>query len=178
MKKLFLMLMAVVMLVPSLVCAREEGELPETEYAVSRIGDTEFVLTNTQEYYDFSYRYPNEFELEIKEDSDRIRHVLRYHVEGYDPTAVGLVISRTNRYATPEERLRDCAFLDVFTAEDINGVTWSIGSQTDTSEDSVTVYACAAGEYIYTFSFSTDYPADFDYAEFAKAFVGEVKSNP
>ena len=117
--------------------------------------------------------YPDEFELEVKEDDERVRDVLRYHVDGYDPSAVGIVASRTNEF-TPEERLADLSWIDEIVTEEINGVPWVIGTQTDTSESRLIVYSRAAGDYTYTFSFSTDYPADFDFTDFARAFAETV----
>lgn len=172
MKKLFLMLIVAAMLACTAAFA-EEGVSADATVVTANIGDVSFDFTNEQAYYDVTYRYPDAFELEIKEDGDRVRHVLRYHVEGCDPSAVGLVISRTNEY-TPEERLADFAFIDQITTEQINGAPWAIGTETDTSNGSVIIYACAAGEYTYTFSFSSDYPADFDYADFARTFVQQV----
>ena len=100
-----------------------------------------------------------------------MRNIHRYHVEGYDPTAVGLVVSRTSDYESPEAHVGDPAFIDDVTTEEINGVIWAIGTAAD---GSVIIYACAAGEYVYTFSFSTDFPADFDYADFARVFAQGV----
>lgn len=174
MKKSFLLILIVALLFPFAVCAEEEILLPEAEPSVARIGNDELAFINRQDYYDLSYKYPGEFELEIKEDSDRTRHVLSYFSEGYEKPAVKLVISRTNEY-TPETRLTDVSFIDQITAEEINGVPWRVGTQTDTSNGSVTIYVCGAGEYTYTFTFSSDYPADFDFSAFAEAFIREVK---
>ena len=66
------------------------------------------------------------------------------------------------------------AFIDQITTEQINGAPWAIGTEANTSNGSVIIYACAAGEYTYTFSFSSDYPADFDYADFARVFAQQV----
>ena len=63
------------------------------------------------------------------------------------------------------------AFIDDVTTEEINGATWAIGTAAD---GSVIIYACAAGGYVYTFSFSTDFPTDFDYADFARVFAQRV----
>ena len=52
------------------------------------------------------------------------------------------------------------AFIDDVTIEAINGATWAIGT--------------AAGGYVHTFSFSTDFPTDFDYADFARVFAQRV----
>ena len=173
MKKLFLVFLAAVMLFSCAVC-EEEIVLPETEYTTARIGDAEFTLANEQTYFDLAYKYPAEFELEIREESDRVRHMLRWYVDGYEKPAVGLVISRTKAYSTPEERLNDIAFIDQVTAEEVNGTPWSVGVDTDSSTSSVIIWACTAGGYVYTFSFSSEYPADFDYTDFARAFAGEV----
>ena len=169
MKKLFLLLIAAALALAAIGALSE----PDTAEASAHIGDVAFSLSNEQSYYDVSYRYPDEFELEIREDDDPVRHILRYRVDGYDPTAVGIVVSRASGY-TPEERLAEMAFIGDVTTEEINGATWAIGTAADASKRNVIVYACAAAEYTYTFSFSTDYPADFDFADFAAAFAREV----
>ena len=158
---------------PQTVAEDVNGSEPEA--IAANIGDVTFAFTNQGEYYDVTYRYPAEFELEVKEDSDRVRHALRYNVEGYEPPAVGLVISRSNDFSTPEERLADISWTDDIVTEEINGTSWAIGTQTDTSEDRLIIYACAVGEYIYTFSFSSDYPADFDFTDFARVFAENVR---
>ena len=167
-KRLSLIILMVVLTIASAAYAEESNN---TEAATANIGDVTFAFSNDQEYFDVLYKYPDEFELEIKEDGDRVRNIHRYHVEGYDPTAVGLVVSRTSDYESPEARVSDPAFIDDVTTEEINGATWAIGTAAD---GSVIIYACAAGDYVYTFSFSTDYPADFEYADFAKVFAQEV----
>ena len=167
-KKLSLIILMVAITIASVTYAEENTG---AEAATANIGDATFSFTNEQAYFDVLYKYPNEFELEIKEDGDRVRHIHRYHVEGYDPTAVGLVVSRTSDYESPEARVGDPAFIDDVTMEEINGATWAIGTASD---GSVIIYACAAGEYVYTFSFSTDFPADFDYADFARVFAQSV----
>ena len=172
MKKMFLIMIAAALLVLPAVGAAETGSEEEQEM-LANIGDVTFSFTNEQEYFDVFYMYPDEFELEIKEDGNRVRHILRYYVEGYEKPAVGLVISRTNEY-TPEERLADIAFIDEITTEEINGVSWVIGTDTDPSTSSVIIYVRAAGEYTYTFSFSSEYPAEFDYADFARVFAEKV----
>ena len=180
-KQVLWVMLTAIMLVLAMACAlgEETAVNPEEEtIATASIGDVTFSFTNEQEFFDVCYKYPDEFELEINEEPDRVRHLVRYHVEGFEPTAVGLVVARNNYYATPEERLKDVAFLDTFDSEEINGVTWAIGSKSDTSNGSVIIYACAAGGYVYTFSFSSDYPDDFDYAEFARTFAGEVTIQP
>lgn len=168
MKKLSLIILMVAITIASTAYAEENTG---AETATASIGDVAFSLTNEQAYFDVLYKYPDEFELEIKEDGDRVRNIHRYHVEGYDPTAVGLVVSRTSDYESPEARVGDPAFIDDVTTEEINGVIWAIGTAAD---GSVIIYACAAGEYVYTFSFSTDFPADFDYADFARVFAQGV----
>ncbi|MBR0512749.1 MAG: hypothetical protein IJK06_00685 [Clostridia bacterium] len=175
MKKLFLVLLAAVMLLSCAAYAEEEIILPDTENATARIGDVEFTLDNEGTYFDFTYKYPAEFQLEIKEETDRVRHLLRWYPdEDYLKPAVGLVISRTKAYSTPEERLTDVAFIDQVTSEEINGMVWWIGVDTDDSNSSVIIWSCAAGGYVYTFSFSSEFPEDFDYAEFARTFVEQV----
>ena len=163
-KKLSVIILLVAVLMVSAAYAEESAE-------AANIGDATFSFTNEQEYYDVLYKYPDEFELEIKEDDDHVRNIHRYHVEGYDPTAVGLVVSRTNDYESPEARVSDPAFIDDVTTEEINGTTWAIGTEAD---GSVIIYARAVGEYVYTFSFSTDFPADFEFADFARAFAQGV----
>ena len=163
---------------PQTVAEAVYGSEPETgepEPIAANIGDVTFAFTNQGEYYDVTYMYPAEFELEVKEDSDRVRHALRYNVEGYEPPSVGLVISRSNDFSSPEERLADISWTDDIVTEEINGTSWAIGTQTDVSEDRLIIYACAVGEYIYTFSFSSDYPADFDFTDFARAFAEAVR---
>lgn len=89
------------------------------------------------------------------------------------------MISRTNIYNTPEERLKDVAFIDKdkITTEEINGNPWVIGTDSDTSKTSVLIYAAAFGGYIYTFSFSSDILDVSDYAEFTKVFIGAVNAD-
>ena len=172
MKKLLLFLLAAVMLGSFAVCTAEEGT-SETAAATASIGDVTFSFTNEQAFYDISYMYPDEFELEIKEDDGRIRHLHRYHADGYDPSAVGLVVSRAKGFGTARERLEDISWVHAITDEEINGVTWAVGTG-----DGLIIYVFAKGDYVYTFSFSSDYPADFDFADFARAFAGEVKTEP
>ena len=173
MKKLLMTVIIAALLLSFGVCMAESAA-PEEEIVTAAIGDVTFSLTNEQEYYDVFYLYPDEFELEIKEDTDRVRHVHNYHVEGFEPNAVRLVISRSSSYATPEERLADVIFIDQVVTEEINGASWAIGTKTDNSSNSIIVYACATGKYVYTFSFSSDYPEAFDYAEFANVFARHV----
>ena len=82
----------------------EVSKNPGTEVPAAGIGDVAFSFTYEQAYYDVLREYPDEFELAIKEDADRVRNIHRCHVQGYDPTAVGIVISRTSNYASPEAR--------------------------------------------------------------------------
>ena len=65
MKKSFLLILIVALLFPFAVCAEEEILLPEAEPSVARIGNDELAFINRQDYYDLSYKYPGEFELEI-----------------------------------------------------------------------------------------------------------------
>ena len=57
--------------------------------------------------------------------------------------------------------------------EEINGVTWAVGK--DTAKKNVIMYACASGDYTYNFSFSTEYPSDFEFSDFARAFAETVE---
>ena len=173
MKKLLMTVIIAALLLSFGVCMAESAA-PEEEIVTAAIGDVTFSFTNEQEYYDVVYRHPDEFELEIKEDTDRVRHILCYHVEGFEPCAVKLVVSWTKNYATPEERLKDVIFIDQVVTEEINGVSWAIGTKTRPSNTSVIIYSCAAGGYVYTFSFSSDHPDAFDYAEFAQVFAKNV----
>ena len=100
-----------------------------------------------------------------------MRYLHRYFLKDFIKPAVGLVISRSNAYASPEDRLSDVAFIDQVTPEEINGVPWVIGTKSDSS---VMIFSRAAGGYVYTFSFSTDYPEDFDYEAFARVFIQYV----
>ena len=168
MKKMLWFVAAVVVLFCSFAFAQE------AEITTAAMGKTTFAFTNEQEFYDLTYKYPDQFELEIKEETDRTRHLLRYHLEGYDPSAVGLVVARNKNYSTAEERLKDVAFLDEFSSEEINGISWDLGWSKDQSENRVLIYATKVGEYIYTFSFSTDYPKDFDFTELAASWIGEI----
>ena len=185
--------MAAALLVSSAACAKESGSAKEsgasdtsaveesrsaeadekTEAKTAAIGSKEFVFSNEAAYFDVTYRYPDEFKQEVKEDSDRVRNALTYRPEGYDSTAVGIVISRTNEF-TPQKRLEELKWLDQITTKEINGASWSVGTQTDTSKNRLIVYAFAVNGYTYTFSFSSDYPADFDFTEFAEAFAEAV----
>ena len=144
MKKLSLIILMVAITIASTAYAEENTG---AETATASIGDVAFSLTNEQAYFDVLYKYPDEFELEIQEDGDRVRNIHRYHVEGYDPTAVGLVVSRTSDYESPEARVGDPAFIDDVTTEEINGVIWAIGTAAD---GSVIIYACAAGIALFT----------------------------
>ena len=54
------------------------------------------------------------------------------------------------------------------------GMAWWIGVDTDDSNSSVIIWSCAAGGYVYTFSFSSEFTEDFDYAEFARTFAEQV----
>ena len=181
MKKLFCLLMTAVLLMSAACALAETAEAapdpeaaPDTEAEIvtAAIGDVTFAFVNEGEYYEFSYLYPAEFELEIKEDTDRVRHALRYYQDPFDKTAVGVVIARNNSYATPEERVESPAFIDKTWTEEINGVPWAVGAADD---NSVIMYACAGDGYIYTFSFSTEYEGIFDFADFAKTFVSLIK---
>ncbi len=102
MKRLFVIVVIVAAVMASLAgCAEEAAGAEEAtgaEAATASIGDVAFSFANEQDYFDVTYKYPDGFELEISEDGDRVRHLLRYHVEGYDPKAVGIVVSRTNEY--------------------------------------------------------------------------------
>lgn len=166
MKKTVLFILIAALLIPFAAFAEEAQEIP-----TAAIGDAEFSFTNEQVYFDLAFLYPDGLDTEIKEEPDRVRYLYRYYVEGYEKPAVGLVVSRTKAYATPEDRLTDIAFINEVTAEEINGVSWAVGIQSDYS---VIIYARAAGEYVYTFSFSTDYPEDFDFREFARVFAEGV----
>lgn len=175
MKKLFCLLMTAVLLMSAACALAEAAETapdPEAETVTASVGDVTFAFVNEGEYYEFSYLYPAEFELEIKEDTDRVRHALRYYEDPFDKTAVGVVIARNNSYATPEERVKSPAFIDKTWTEEISGVPWAVGAADD---NSVIIYACAGDGYIYTFSFSTEYEDIFDYADFAKTFVSLIK---
>lgn len=159
----------------SAASAAPESPEPEAAVTTARMGDTDFAFSKEEAYYDVSYRYPEEFELEVNEETGHPRHLLRYHAEGYDPEALKIVITRTEGF-TPEERLKDLYFSDV-TTEEIGGVQWAIGVFNRDEEDSneqIITYSCAKDDYAYTFSFLTDYPGDFDATEFARAFAGEV----
>ena len=118
--------------------------------------------------------YPDEFVLEIQEGETLTRHILHYQAEGYDLETDRLVISRTNEYGTPEERMKAFSLLEEVATTEVNGAVWAIGTKSGESGYSIVTYACAAGGYVYTFSFSTDYPAGFDPAEFARVFAEEV----
>ena len=171
MKKLILVMLIAALMIP--FAAFAEGEDAQ-EITTAAIGETEFSFTNEQEYFDLKYFYPAEFELEIKEEDDRVRYLHRYFPQDFIKPAVGLVISRTNAYASPEERLSDVAFIDKVATEEINGVSWAIGTDSDSSNSSVMIFSRAAGGYVYTFSFSSDYPEDFDYEAFARVFIQHV----
>jgi hypothetical protein len=168
MKKLILFMLMAALMIPFAVFAEEEST---QEIPTAAIGETEFSFTDEQVYFDLKYLYPAEFELEIKEEPDRVRYLHRYFPKDFIKPAVGLVISRSNAYASPEDRLSDVAFIDQVTPEEINGVPWVIGTKSDSS---VMIFSRAAGGYVYTFSFSTDYPEDFDYEAFARVFIQYV----
>ena len=170
MKKAVLFMLIAALLIPFTAFAEGEGA---QEIPTAAIGEAEFSFTNEQVYFDLAYLYPDGFDLEIKEEPDRVRYLHRYYKEGYEKPALGLVVSRSNVYATPEERLTDVSFIDEVTTEEINGVSWAVGTKSDSS---VTIFACSAGEYVYTFSFSTDYPEDFDYRAFARVFIQGVSA--
>ena len=172
MKKLLVLLLAAALLLPCAAPAEGDGA---PEILAAAIGEAEFNFTNEQEYFDLVYRYPDEFSLEIQEEPDRVRHVLRWLPEEYIKPAVGLVVSRTKSYATAKERLEDISFIDQITTEEINGVTWTVGTDSSPSNTSVTIWAREAGGYVYTFSFSSDFPEDFDFGEFAAVFARGVK---
>ena len=171
MKKLILVMLIAALMVPFAAFAEEVGA---QEIPTAAIGETEFSFTNEQEYFDLKYLYPAEFELEIKEEDGRVRYLHRYFPKDFIKPAVGLVISRTNAYASPEERLSDIAFIDQVATEEINGVSWAIGTDSDSSNSSVMIFSRTAGGYVYAFSFSSDYPEDFDYEAFAKVFIQHV----
>ena len=171
MKKLILVMLIAALMVPFAAFAEEVGA---QEIPTAAIGETEFSFTNEQEYFDLKYLYPAEFELEIKEEDGRVRYLHRYFPKDFIKPAVGLVISRTNAYASPEERLSDIAFIDQVATEEINGVSWAIGTDSDSSNSSVMIFSRTAGGYVYAFSFSSDYPEDFDYEAFTKVFIQHV----
>lgn len=193
MKKALLIMMTAALLITTAACSKDSGSTKENGAAdasaveesrsedaaeepadkTAEIGEKEFAFSDEAAYYDVTYRYPDEFKLEVKEDSDKKRNVHSYRPEGYDSTAVGIVISRMNEY-TPKERLEEFVWLDQITTKEINGASWAVGVQTDTSKSRLIVYAFAANGYTYTFSFSSDYPTDFDFTGFAEAFVETV----
>ena len=43
-----------------------------------------------------------------------------------------------------------------------------------TAPEAEAAIGTAADGYVYTFSFSTDFPTDFDYADFARVFAQRV----
>ena len=71
MKKLSLIILMVAITIASTAYAEENTG---AETATASIGDVAFSLTNEQAYFDVLYKYPDEFELEIKEDGDREEH--------------------------------------------------------------------------------------------------------
>ncbi len=151
-----------------------EPETEESKTASVRIGDVTFEFTQEGEYFDLVYRYPKELDLE--KDESHPRDLLRYHVEGYDPVAFGIVISRRKGY-TPEEVILDVMKYDdpVVATEERNGIAWAVGTREYGDNSRNTIYCCAAGEYSYTVSFATDFRDTFDFTEFAEAFVQSIE---
>ena len=90
-KKLSVIILLVAVLMVSAAYAEESAE-------AANIGDATFSFTNVQEYYDVLYKYPDEFELEIKEDDDHVRNIHRYHVEGYAKVVYRGIAKNMNRF--------------------------------------------------------------------------------
>lgn len=135
------------------------------------VGNTTFFFNNQKQFFDVSYNYPNELELE--EDTSHPRDLLRYRVEGYDPVAFGVVVGLV-KGMTPDRWISEEKHMDM-TEEEINGVTWFVGTKTKDDGSKNTMYACKVGDDTYTVSFATDYANEFDFTDFAKVFMGEMK---
>ncbi|MCR5296563.1 MAG: Ig-like domain-containing protein [Clostridiales bacterium] len=149
-------------------------DAPETGDTVdvhSSAGDISFTFDSERTYFDLTYQYPSRIGFQQTVDQNG-RDILRYYADEYGLSSdFGIVLSRKTGIS-PDRWLIDELGLDI-TKTEINGIVWSIGvSQTDKA--TIIVYACEIGEYTYSISFSTTSPKDFEFADFARAFIRRV----
>lgn len=175
MKKTIAVILAVLMMLSLAACGggSSGSETQSSKGASAKAGDVTFDFNQDGQFLDLKYKYPDTMELE--KDESHPRDMLRYHADGYDPAAFSVVISRREGW-TPEEVVKELLSSDdaVITSEEINGVTYTVGTLTTGSGTKVILYSRAAGDDAYSMSFPTDYPDDFDLAEFARVFVANT----
>lgn len=146
-----------------------EGEAG-SEAVHSSLGEIPLPLDQQQTYYDLAYQYPDEMDFE-EETEDRVRHILRYHMDGFDPSAFGIIISRRTGISS-ESWLADDNKTAVSKAE-MNGITWFFGN-VESGNTKAVIYACDIGDYCYSLSFNSVYSDTFDFPDFAWAFIRQI----
>lgn len=167
MKKLTAVILVAIMACVISACGSSKEASPS-----ATIGGEEFVFDQQGEFYGLTYKFPDKMEREI--DESHPRDILRYLNDSYQPSAFGVVISRT-KGSTGEKRagelLKDS---NAVSKEEINGITWFTGTYTNSSGTTAHIYGCTKDDYAYTVSFSTDFPDDFELTGFAKVFIENV----
>ena len=111
---------------------------------------------------------------EEESESDK-RHNLRYHMDGYDPAAFGIIVSRRKGISS-ERWLADDLSMNI-SKTDINGITWFFGEAYG-GKTKALIYACDVGDYCYSVSFNSDYSDSFDFSNYAWAFIRRIMVSP
>ncbi|MER1994282.1 MAG: PDZ domain-containing protein [Eubacteriales bacterium] len=138
------------------------------------LGDIPLPLDRERTFYNLVYQYPEGMNFEAESESEK-RHILRYHVDGFDPAAFGIIVSRRKGISS-ERWLADEIHIDISKTE-INGVTWLFG-ETYSGDTKAIIYACDVGDYCYSVSFNSQHSDTFDFADFAWAFIRKIAVSP
>lgn len=150
-----------------------EGE-DGSETVRGPLGDIPLPLKQQRTFYDLSYLYPEEMNFEEESESDK-RHNLRYHMDGYDPAAFGIIVSRRKGISS-DRWLADDLSMNI-SKTDINGITWFFG-EAYRGKTKALIYACDVGDYCYSVSFNSDYSDSFDFSNYAWAFIRRITVSP